>query len=128
LETDSDEKISSDSESELHEDTVAAGNVNGSQDNTLSKPQHPLNSGGVHPFIGTPSGLKIWRTPCEQGFDTDYRLFLFFIDVIQLLMAETDKNYNQYLGTLDNDNRFSRLPDVTIQEIMYFWPLPYKTH
>jgi hypothetical protein len=51
LETDSDEAVSYDNESELDEDTVAAGdnnNVTGSQDNSLSKPQHPWNSGGVH--------------------------------------------------------------------------------
>jgi hypothetical protein len=58
LETDSDEAVSSDSKSELDEDTVAAGannNVTGSQDNIWSKPQHPWNSGGAHPFVEDPT-------------------------------------------------------------------------
>jgi hypothetical protein len=62
LETDSDETFSFDSESEL----VAADdnkNVSGSQDEILSRPQHPWNSGGVHPFIGALSGLKIQEAP-----------------------------------------------------------------
>jgi hypothetical protein len=62
LETDSDKAISSDSESEFHEDTVPAGNsnnVNGSQDKIWSRPQYPWNSGNVHPFILALSGLKI---------------------------------------------------------------------
>jgi hypothetical protein len=61
LETDYDEAISSDSESELDEDNVAAGdnnNVTGSRDNIWSRPQHPWNSGGAHPFIGALKGLK----------------------------------------------------------------------
>jgi hypothetical protein len=54
LETDSHEAISSDSESELHEDTVEAGGNNkmtASQDKIWSRSQHPLNSGGVHPSL-----------------------------------------------------------------------------
>jgi hypothetical protein len=65
LETDSDEGISSDSESEHDEDNVAAGdnNVTESRHNIWSRPQHPWNSGGVHPFIDSFSGLKIQEAP-----------------------------------------------------------------
>jgi hypothetical protein len=40
--------------------------------------------------------------------------FLFFMDVIQLLVAEMNKYCNQYLDTLDNDDRWSRLPDLIV--------------
>jgi hypothetical protein len=53
LETGSNDAVSSGSESELVEDNVAAddnNNVTGSRDNIWSRPQHPWNSGGVHPF------------------------------------------------------------------------------
>jgi hypothetical protein len=43
-------------------------------------------------------------TSCEQEFFTIYSLHLFFIDMIKLLMAETNKYYSQYLGTLHNDD------------------------
>jgi hypothetical protein len=61
LETKSDEAISSDSENELEEDTVATGdnNVTGSRGNIWSRLQHPWNSGGGHPFIGGSSRFKI---------------------------------------------------------------------
>jgi len=45
--------------------------------------------------------------------------FLFFMEVILLLVAETNKHYNQYdyLDTLDNDGRCLWLSDVTVQEM-----------
>jgi len=43
-------------------------------------------------------------TSYKQGFYTYYCLLLFFIDVIQLLVEETNKYYNQYLDTPDNDS------------------------
>jgi hypothetical protein len=110
LETDSDEAISSDSESEPHEDTVAAdnNNVTGSQDKIWSRPQHAWNSGGVHPFIGALSGLKIQEAPHVNTDSLPITVFLLlFMDVIQLLVAETNKYYNLYLDTLDNDNGYS---------------------
>jgi hypothetical protein len=42
------------------------------------------------------------------------------MEVIQLLVAETNKYYNQYLDTLDNDDRCPQLPDVTVQEMYVF--------
>jgi hypothetical protein len=49
--------------------------------------------------------------------------FLFFMDVIQLQVAETNKYCDQYLGTLNNDDRQSGLSNSTVQETMYFWYL-----
>jgi hypothetical protein len=107
LETDSDKAISSDSESELDEDTVETDNNNmsGSQANIWSRPQHPWNSGGVHPFIGVLSGLKIQEAPHENEDSSPIAIFiLFFMDVIQLLVAENNKYYNHYLDTIGNDD------------------------
>jgi hypothetical protein len=66
LETGCDEAISSDSESELEEDTLAVSDNNnaiGSQDKIWSRPQHVLNSDGVHSFVGVFSGLKTQDVP-----------------------------------------------------------------
>jgi hypothetical protein len=46
---------------------------------------------------------------------------LFFKEVIQLLVAETNKYYNQYLDTLDNDGGHLQLPDTTVQEMYIFF-------
>jgi hypothetical protein len=43
---------------------------------------------------------------------------LFFFDIIQLLMEETNRYYHQYLDTLDEER--SPLPDVTVQEMCLF--------
>jgi hypothetical protein len=55
FESESNEAVSSDSESGLDEATVAVGdnsNVNRTQNKIWSRPQHPWNSGGVfHPVI-----------------------------------------------------------------------------
>jgi len=37
-----------------------------------------------------------------------------------LLVAETNRYYNQYLNTFDSDGRRSRLPDVTVHEMNVF--------
>jgi hypothetical protein len=106
LETDSDEAVSSDSENEHNEDTMAAegdNNVTRSRDNIWSKSQHPRNSDAVHPFIGAFSGLKIQEAPHVNKDSSPITFFcLFFMDV--MLVADTNKYYNQYLGTLDNDD------------------------
>jgi hypothetical protein len=79
LETDSDEAISSDTESESDEDTVAEynnNNVTGSQDNIWSKPQHLWNSGDVYTFTGALSGFKIQEaTHMKKGLFIDYSIF-----------------------------------------------------
>jgi hypothetical protein len=43
-------------------DTAAVGdhrNTNGSKDKMWLKAQHPWNFGGIQPFTGDPSGLRI---------------------------------------------------------------------
>lgn len=39
------------------------------------------------------------------------------MEAMQLLVAETNKYYNQYLDTLDNDDGCSWLSDKTIQHV-----------
>jgi hypothetical protein len=43
---------------------------------------------------------------------------LFFFEIIQLLVEETNGYYHQYLDTLDEG--WSPLPDVTVQEVCLF--------
>jgi len=45
-------------------------------------------------------------------------LMLFFFEIIQLLVEETNRYYHQYLGTLDKE--WSPLTDVTVQEMCFF--------
>jgi hypothetical protein len=49
------------------------------------------------------------------------------MEVIQLLVVETNKYYNQYSDTLDNDKACSWLPDVTVWEMNTFLPW-YQGH
>jgi hypothetical protein len=80
--------------------TVSCGNnMSGSQVHICSRPQHPWISGGVHCATGDPSELKI------QEDSAPITIFLlFFMEVIQLLLAEAYKYYNQYLDTFDSDS------------------------
>ena len=43
---------------------------------------------------------------------------LFFFEIIQLLVEETNGYYHQYLDTLDEGR--SPLPDLTVQEMCLF--------
>jgi hypothetical protein len=45
------------------------------------------------------------------------------MDMIKLLVAETNEYHYQYLETLDNDDRASQFPDVTVQEMHLFLAL-----
>jgi hypothetical protein len=131
LETDSEEEISSDSESHLDEHTVTAGdnsNVTGRQDNILSRPQHPWNSGGFHPFISfhSLSRLKIQEVPHVNKDSSPITVFfLSFVDVTQLLVAQTNKYYNQYLDPPDMMSG-EHFHNMTVHMIMYSW-LSYKS-
>jgi len=62
------------------------------------------NSGGVHPFTGCHSGLKIQEM---SHVNKDYTPFivLLFMEVIKLLVTETKKYCVQYLDTHDNGKR-----------------------
>jgi hypothetical protein len=63
-----------------------------------SRPQNSWNSGGVHPFTGSPSELRIQEPPHVNKDSTPVTVFLlFFMEAIELLVAETNKYYNQYL-------------------------------
>jgi hypothetical protein len=81
LKTDSEEAISSESDSGHDKDAAALtgydSNVRQSQVHTWSKLQQPWNSGDVQPFTGCPSALRTQKVPSsEQGFYTHYHLFL----------------------------------------------------
>jgi len=43
---------------------------------------------------------------------------LFFVEIIQLVVEETNRCHHQYLDTLDKGE--SPLPDVTLQEMCLF--------
>jgi hypothetical protein len=76
-----------------------------------------MHSGGVLPFIGVLSGLKIQEAPhVNKGSSLITVFFRFFVGVIQPLVAETIKYCNQYLDTYDKDKGCSRLPDVAVQD------------
>jgi len=59
----------------------------------------------VHPFSGGPSGLRIEEVPHVNKYSAPVTVFLLFMEVIQLLVAEANKYYSQYLDTLNNDGR-----------------------
>jgi hypothetical protein len=83
LETNFDEAISSESESELDKHTMAAAITFGQNH------KYPLNSGGVHPFNGGLSGLKIQEAPHMNKDSSPFTVFfLFFMDVNQMLVAQ----------------------------------------
>jgi hypothetical protein len=52
----------------------------------------------------------------EQGFYTNECLFFLFMGVIKLLVAETNRCYDQYLDMPNNNDRWSELSDVTVQD------------
>jgi hypothetical protein len=52
-------------------------------------------------------------------------LFLSFMEVIQLFMAETAKYYNQYTYTLGNDDGYVLLIR-NVKKCTYFWLLSYE--
>jgi hypothetical protein len=53
------------------------------------------NSGDVHPFIENPSALKIQRMHHVNKHFTFIIFLLFFMEVNQMLVEETNKYYNQ---------------------------------
>jgi hypothetical protein len=58
-------------------------------------------------------GVKIEEAPhMDKDYSVIIVLFLFVMDVIQLLMAETKEYCNQYLNTLDSDIRCSGHTDM----------------
>jgi hypothetical protein len=52
------------------------------------------NSGDVHPFTGGPTTLRIQDTHHVNKDSIPITVFLSFMEVIQMLVAETNKYYN----------------------------------
>jgi len=58
----------------------------------------------------------------KEGFDPPEHLHaFFFLEIIQLLVVETNRYYHQYLDSLTD--RQSPLPDVTLKEMYSFLAL-----
>jgi len=73
------------------EDTRKTAAASGSKIHIWSRPQNTWNSGGVNPFTGGPSGLS-QEVPHVIKDSTPSTVFLlFFMEVIQLLVVETNK-------------------------------------
>jgi hypothetical protein len=81
----------------MNEDSTTAGcncNTSGSQAHVWSRPQDIWNPGCVHPSTGGPCGL-IQEAPHMNKDSTPIAAFLlFFMKVIQLFVAETNKYYS----------------------------------
>jgi hypothetical protein len=78
----------------------------------------------VYLFFWGLCGLKTQEAPHVNKDSSPVAVCFLFIDMIQLLVAaETNKYCNQYLDTLDNDNRCSRLPDMIVEEMYVFLAL-----
>jgi hypothetical protein len=111
LETDSDKPGSPDSDKDINTntytytdrrhdgDTVA---TSGSQVHIWSRSHDTWNSGGVCPFTGDLSELRIQELPHVNKESTPITIPLLFMEVIQLLVAETNKYSNQCLNPLKN--------------------------
>jgi hypothetical protein len=62
---------------------------------------------------------KRQRLGAHSGLIIQYCIFmLYFLELTQLLMEETNKYYQQYFETLDEG--WSPLPDMSIQETSFF--------
>jgi hypothetical protein len=56
----------------------------------------------IHRFTGCPSRLRLNKAPQIAKDSTTLNIFmLFFLEIIQLLIEETNRYYYQYLDTLD---------------------------
>jgi hypothetical protein len=94
------------------------------QDNTewREKTQSGRGAPVIHRFTGGPSGIRHNAVPTTNKDSTPLNVFmLFFLEIIQLLVVETNRYYHQYLDSL-NDGR-SPLPDVTLKEMFSFLAL-----
>jgi hypothetical protein len=74
----------------------------------------------VSPFTAGLIGLRTQNAPHVIKDSMPVTVsFHFFMEVIQLLVTDTNKYHSQYLDTLDSDGKCLQLLDVTVQE-MYF--------
>jgi hypothetical protein len=85
--------ISSESDSGYERDTGTA--LSGSQVHILSRLQHPSNSGYVHPFTEDSSRPRIKKVPHINYSTHIISFLLFFMEVIQPLVAGTHKYWSQ---------------------------------
>jgi hypothetical protein len=84
-------------------------------DSTQSQPSVPV----IHRFTGDPSGLRQKKAHDINKDSSPLSIFmLLFLEIMQLLVEETNRYYHQYLDTPDEGH--SPLPDVTTQEIHLF--------
>jgi len=84
-------------------------------DNTQSWHGAPV----IHRFTRGLSGLRQNEAPAISNDFTSLGIFmLFFLEIIHLLVEETNRHYWIYFDTLDKG--WSPLPDVTIQEMYSF--------
>ena len=102
LESDIDESVFSDSEVTWDKKDVEASgsrNMRWSWDKIWSWSQHCCSSCGVL-FTGDLSRLRIQEALCNKGYTTIATFIRIFMEVIHLLVAETNKYYNEWLDTL----------------------------
>jgi hypothetical protein len=84
-------------------DMMKTGAASRSQVHIWPRLQGIWNSGGVHPFVGVPSGSRIQGAPHVNKASMPITVFfLFFIQLIQMF-----KYYSQYLDMPDNNGRWS---------------------
>jgi hypothetical protein len=77
---------------------VGCDNASGSQVHVWPRLHHTWNSGDVHPLTGGPSGLRMQDVPHVNKDSIPITIFLlFFMEVIQLMVAEINKYSYQYL-------------------------------
>jgi hypothetical protein len=68
------------------------------------RPKHTWNSRGSHSFTGDPHGLRIQEVSHVNRDSTPVAIYLFFfVEVIHLLVEETDTYYSRYLDAFDNE-------------------------
>jgi hypothetical protein len=73
----------------------------------------------VHPFTGPARGVKSSEAPHISKHSSPLSmLMLFFTEIFQLLVDQTNVHYQQYLDRRAGPSR--RLPDITLPDIMTF--------
>jgi hypothetical protein len=114
----SDAHISEDDISPPHSDSDEDRTDIGCRDwtNTIqSRPSAPV----IHKFTGGPSWLRQNEEPHINKDSSPLSVFmLFFHEIVQLLVEETNRYYRQYLENIAEGR--SPLPDVIIPEMYLF--------
>jgi hypothetical protein len=73
----------------------------------------------IHPFVGPAKGVKSSEAPHINKASSPLAvLMLFFTEIFQLLVEQTNIYYQQNLDTQAGPSR--RLPDITLPDIMTF--------